>query len=444
MKSLVRAVVVLVVAGVTAAVPVGATDKGTLTLDASHPKVTWSGSFTDPIGAGVAPPLSQTCTDTTCDTVHLAIDFPAGSFPNPGDGVLVSIKWTTDYDQWNLFVDDPSGLPVAQGLNVDSNAQSVLVPQPANGIYTVHAVPVYTTFAPGDLDYQGVAEAYLDQPSRATAGAELRPQLWTAPPSEFTISGVPPIPSNPTGWRWTKPSDIANSCYLDETIDFGSTRCLRFSNDIRNVGPGPLLLRFRYDTNFVTACQMQQEIQVAGGGTPVDVDAGECVFHTQHAHFHYNNFARYELFAVGAGGAPAATHAVVSKKVGFCTVDVDDWSFGGPAAQQRPRTYVFPTCNIPNNVPTDNPAVWEYMGISAGWGDIYTWDLPAQYIDISAVPDGVYEVVSRANPDGAIVEAATGLETGITCVRIAGTTVTVLQEYPAQSNTAPLPTCTTG
>jgi hypothetical protein len=84
------------------------------------------------------------------------------------------------------------------------------------------------------------------------------------------------------------------------------------------------------------------------------------------------------------------------------------------------------------------------MGISAGWGDIYTWDLPGQYIDISHLGDGVYEVVSRANPDRAILESEPGLATGITCIRIAGDRVSVVREFPSQSSDAPLPDCPAG
>src|SRR5207244_3699509 len=83
----------------------------------------------------------------------------------------------------------------------------------------------------------------------------------------------------------------------------------------------------------------------------------------------------------------------------------------------------------------------EYMGVAPGWGDVYTWDLPAQYIDISNVPDGVYEVVSRSNPDGGLLTADRGQETGITCVRITGSAVQTLKELPSRPNSAPLRSC---
>ena len=123
-----------------------------------------------------------------------------------------------------------------------------------------------------------------------------------------------------------------------------------------------------------------------------------------------------------------------SNKVGFCTIDVDDFRL------ERPRTYSFPTCNVPNAFGPGGPP--EYMGVSPGWGDVYTWDLPQQYIDIiHGVPDGTYMVVSRSNFDNGILTSDGSEQTGITCIRITGTDVKVVRELPSQSNSAPLPSC---
>ena len=44
------------------------------------------------------------------------------------------------------------------------------------------------------------------------------------------------------------------------------------------------------------------------------------------------------------------------------------------------------------------------MGISVGWVDVYTWDVPGQYLEVTGIPNGVYDVVSEANPLGDILE----------------------------------------
>jgi hypothetical protein len=434
--------------------------------------IRWSGSNPDPTGQGFGPPTAQACTPSTCDSFLLTINLPASTFPKgprspavagttrlypegptdmPGDGLLISIRWATDFDQWNLYVEDIStGLTVAKGVDVDSNSQSVLLSQPHNGTYRVTMVPFYTDFNKADLNYEGQARVFRDPTQRYSTTTQLLPRIHTMSPSNFHIGDVPPIPSNPTGWRYTPDGTFANSCYADETAQYGSTRCLRFDNNIRNVGAGPAILRFDYSPEAFTGnCVMNQEI-ISSDATAVDRTAGPCEFHVQHGHFHYTNMGVYELYAVGGGGTPSTTPVAAGHKVGFCTIDVDNYSFGRPARLQRPRTYSFPTCNIPNAYSTELatfspyfPAqLPEYMGISPGWGDVYTWDLPAQYIDISkGVPDGLYEVVSRSNPDGALLTAGRSEETGITCVRITGNTVKTVKKFPSQSDAAPLPSC---
>jgi hypothetical protein len=68
--------------------------------------------------------------------------------------------------------------------------------------------------------------------------------------------------------------------------------------------------------------------------------------------------------------------------------------------------------------------------------------LAAQYIDITnGVPDGLYEVVSRSNPDGGILTSDRSGETGVTCVEIKGSQVKTVRQFSSQANNAPLPRC---
>src|SRR5258708_9131544 len=115
-----------------------------------------------------------------------------------------------------------------------------------------------------------------------------------------------------------------------------------------------------------------------------------------------------------------------SKKLGFCLEDVDNFAYGTPTNRA-------PGYAIPDNIrcqPTGLPSatspldgIWENMGISQGWADVYTSDLPSQFIDITAVPDGVYEVDNEANPDGGILETASGSRASPTRICIQGSDV---------------------
>jgi hypothetical protein len=135
-------------------------------------------------------------------------------------------------------------------------------------------------------------------------------------------------------------------------------------------------------------------------------DAGPCVFHVPHGHFHYQNMATFALHAVNSDGTTGPMLRT-AKKVGFCLTDVDQVAFGDPDAghpgstANGGRAYWFPNCNLPSQVDAN---AWVRMGISPGWGDVYTWDVPQQYVEITGISDGLYDVVSVANPVGQILE----------------------------------------
>jgi hypothetical protein len=38
------------------------------------------------------------------------------------------------------------------------------------------------------------------------------------------------------------------------------------------------------------------------------------------------------------------------------------------------------------------------MGLSVGWGDIYRWDLPGQYINVTGLSPGRYRLEGVADP----------------------------------------------
>jgi len=444
-----RALVLLALA-ISMVAPAGAAQQTASTLSSARTVVQWSGHGGSP--AGYAPPAytPQLCAAAQatglCDIHSLTLNLPADTFTKPGDGVFIDIRWSTDFDQWNLFVFDPSGNLVASGFDLDSNAQGVLLNHPANGTYSIVAVPFYQE---STMSYRGEARVLLDDTQRHTHATTLLPRLWTAAPRDFHIqcaspdpstsetgggcTDVPPLPSNPTGWRWG--GAYTNSCYLEETLqpilDNPSSglanaprRCLRFTNDIRNVGPGSLVLRIPMSAALGGTCEMQQVLRATNGIVRTR-DAGKCMFHPQHAHFHYLGLSSYTMYRAPAANAttpPNISAAPVARgiKLGYCLIDVDLFANIAQPGTFWPRTYSFPTCNVPPGAPTSANAPFEEMGISRGWGDVYTWDLPGQFIDITGVPDGAYDVVSIANPTCLLAESAPGMEMAVTRIVLHG------------------------
>jgi len=259
---------------------------------------------------------------------------------------------------------------------------------------------------------------------------------------------VPPTPSIPIGWRFG--GGFGNSCYLDETLGLNTSkigvpspepgrRCLRFSNDIRNSGPGPLILRADFLRDLVGSfepaalgpCVMQQVLFHADGSQLPLRDAGPCEFHVAHAHFHYLSFAKFEMLPVHGPRLDLNAQPVTTgRKLGYCLIDVDFWGNITNDAQISPRAYSFPTCNAPDpNASVAAGSAIQVMGISPGWGDIYTWDLPDQFLDITGVPDGTYDVVSIANPDCLVMESAGGIEGSATRITLSHNTVTVVKTF---------------
>lgn len=139
-------------------------------------------------------------------------------------------------------------------------------------------------------------------------------------------------------------------------------------------------------------------------------EIGTLTYHAAHAHYHFVDFARYELRTATTGSL-----AALSDKVSFCMQD------SAPVRSGRPleTAFAFPLyfgCDIGT------------QGISAGWADIYTSELAGQQILLAGVPDGVYDLVTVADPSNRILETDESDNTSVRRVRISGggTQLTVL------------------
>ncbi|HVM45441.1 MAG TPA: hypothetical protein VM582_05845 [Candidatus Thermoplasmatota archaeon] len=67
-----------------------------------------------------------------------------------------------------------------------------------------------------------------------------------------------------------------------------------------------------------------------------------------------------------------------------------------------------------------------YTGVSAGFTDFYGWYLPDQYVDVSGLPDGTYELVTIADGYGTLVESDASDNAGTAVFRMRGDGVEVL------------------
>lgn len=183
-----------------------------------------------------------------------------------------------------------------------------------------------------------------------------------------------------------------------EAVGSGRSRRYRlgFSSAIENVGRGPLLVR---GSRSGSAREMVVDQLITRSGARAErvpaVGLLRYVRSRDHRHWHYLRFDRYEL-------RRASDHARVApdQKTGFCLGDRYD---AGPGTKRpgEPRAAVYADrCGL--NRP-DLRSIRE--GISVGYGDYYPPQLEGQYIDVTGIAAGRYELVHRANADQLLVES---------------------------------------
>ena len=189
---------------------------------------------------------------------------------------------------------------------------------------------------------------------------------------------------------------------------------LRFSNAIANKGDGPIELRpeeenCRSDGDTTDERVAYQRLypdtnddgffdRSLDNAAPVEVRAGCSEFHPDHNHWHFENFARYELLSFNPDGSVGelVSATTISDKVGFCLVDSQHLAPKMPGSP--PFQYYTGSSTVVGCDEEDT------MGISIGWADIYSTWTPGQHVDVTGVADGTYCLRSTADPTNLLDE----------------------------------------
>jgi hypothetical protein len=158
---------------------------------------------------------------------------------------------------------------------------------------------------------------------------------------------------------------------------------LRFATMSWNSGLGPLELRAgAVDLNQLTR-KVYQRVSLSDG-TFYDNFAGDFVYHPEHAHFHFEDYALYRLVPVNAPGASERQSA----KTTFCVMDTNKIP-----NTPGPTTAVYSTCGA------------DVQGMSVGWADTYGSHLAGQSFDVTNSPDGDYKLMIDIDPRLRILES---------------------------------------
>jgi hypothetical protein len=341
-----------------------------------------------------------------CDRFDLLLSLPEGSWRQKPGGVQVAIRWTglAFGDNLKLFVYRGPDL-VAKSDGIIAISQGVLLPAPEDGLLRIYVAydPDSTT---SPLAYEALAE--VEYPPNAHPTRRLMPDLEARPQRNLGF--------DPVGIFFDSISSAYPTCYQSEVEEEGARLCLRFDQIFANSGEGAMELRFSVPTGTTPPLtDVYQRIYWSDDAAHVeDRRAGQVEFHPTHGHYHFTSFGVSRLFVATPTGARVGaplrqrrtgrtiplTLVRSARKVSFCLADteIDSWGRKGDA----PRTYIAPDCLFPAS--TDAVNDYFLQGISAGWGDIYDYYLPDQYLEVSGVPDGDYILETQADPDALLSE----------------------------------------
>ena len=157
-------------------------------------------------------------------------------------------------------------------------------------------------------------------------------------------------------------------------------RLLRFTSIFVNSGPGHFeVLGRRGSTSDATMDIRQRMYRWDGTSRLIDTPAVARYASDGHDHWHVEGVAVYEAWKEGD-----LTTTRRGAKTGFCFLDGTPWNFSVKGARRSPY-YQESWCGV-------HHSLTNRVGLSAGWGDNYPWHFAYQWIDITGLPGGTYQV----------------------------------------------------
>ncbi len=164
----------------------------------------------------------------------------------------------------------------------------------------------------------------------------------------------------------------------------GDKLLLRFGVTHPNKGDAALELVSPRNGNQDKEYEVSQKI-FKTGSTPELRKVGSFMWHNEHNHYHFTNFMEFSLHSLDDPAKPA----LIQDKMTYCLRDNKAWNLNLPKASKKA---IYKTCGN------------QTQGISVGWAGVYGNSLPGQYVDMTNVPSGKYELRSTFDPLNLILE----------------------------------------
>jgi hypothetical protein len=388
------------------------------------------------------------------ETADFALDVAAG-----GKRLRVAYDTPSREDGFTIELIDPQGEVAVRESGTNAfNAEAFLLAPDGETIAPGRWI-VRLTSASSATQASARLRAKLERlVPQAAANADgspraLLPNLKAVPPYEFGFVA----PANPLNGAY--PPDTVNpplsvagqeplSCAADEMAPpeaggAGAKVCLRLTTGPINVGEGPFVKTFHFADELAggavdveTLRGKANQVVYASDGTTSLVPAGTYSFHTTHAHFHDDGILTYELFRVtGQTLTPAGT----GTKSGFCPADqlMGEWrSF----SQQAPGFFGEGDTSTGSCMsPQDG-----MLALTSGWGDVYRWQRPGQYVEFDGNGDGHYVVRTTVDKSNTTLETNDADNSAYALIRIRGRQVELVERGQGTSHLDPVKVVFTG
>jgi hypothetical protein len=362
---------------------------------------------------GLAAATAPSCPTAPCFVSELKL-------ASSGARLRVAIDVPERRDAFKVSIVSPSGVST-DFVNVNAFDAEGFVAHPERGIWSVMVSPLTAEQSTFRLRAKLEKTAY-EPPRNAKNWAPdlIVPRMWefgfTAPVTG--LAGLSFDDANP-------PVAAAGmhpfSCTGDEMAE-GAHRCLRFSFQLANAGPG------NFDVRFDTSQNPQQGAMVQcverPGKAPFARAAGEYWFHAPHGHYHYQDVVQHRLYRVTDRKKGTMVLAGLGKKLGY-----------HPADQAFAQWDKFTQAPSGTNTSAGNCYAGSNndIGLSRGWGDAYRWQRPGNFVEFGDNPDGYYVVETVADPKSHLLESDKTNNIGYAYIRVLGDQVQLLETGQGRS-----------
>lgn len=328
----------------------------------------------------------------------------------------VGIDVSSRTDRYHVEVLAPGRRHAGSVIKDYAYNAEVYIRRPEAGLWRIEVTALDVT------DSRFRMRARLFGPTGKPGRRMLPPDLRIIPPFDFTFSP----PDDPYGNDRSNdpappPPPGTPSCTEDERTEEGAQRCLRFSMGIENAGAGPLDLRF--DTR--DPGRVMYQVVHRTRGKRVQRAAGQFEYHPTHDHFHYAGIWAFSLFRVTNPETGDMVAVGGGRKAGFCP---RDQGFAEWRSFRQAREGSVPSdCGMTADQPPAVKAGPSTMGLSTGWGDVYGWYRPGNYVEFGTNGDGSYLVRAVADSMGNVLEGDESNNAAYALIEVAGEMVRLIR-----------------